>query len=81
MGNIVLLEQEEDVRLAAVIVARNRNIILKVYQDYNEYKNYMEKDDTVCSSNEIECRQYNFIYIKKPYTADELMQVIGREHR
>lgn len=80
MGNIVLLEQEEDIRLAAVIVARNRNIILKVYQDYNEYKNHMEKDDTVCSSNEVECKEHNFIYIKKPYTASELMQVINREN-
>lgn len=79
MGNIILLEQEEDIRLAAVIVARNRNIILRAYKDYSEYKDSMTDGDTVCSSNEDECRQHNFIYIKKPYTANELMQVINRE--
>lgn len=79
MGNIILLEQEEDIRLAAVIVARNRNIVLRAYKDYSEYKDSMADNDTVCSSNEDECRQHNFIYIKKPYTADELMQVINRE--
>ena len=38
----------------------------------------MEKDDTVCSSNVVECKEHNFIYVKKPYTASELMQVINR---
>ena len=38
MSNIVLLEIEEDIRLAAQIVAKNRGIVLKVYADYADYK-------------------------------------------
>ena len=38
----------------------------------------METHDTVCSSTEEECKEHNFIYVKKPYTASELMQVINR---
>lgn len=78
MGNIILLEQEEDIRLAAIIVARNRHITLKAYKDYDEYKNNKLADDAVFSSNKSECEQYNFTYIKKPYTASELMQIITR---
>lgn len=77
MGNIILLELEEDIRLAAVIVARNRNITLKAYKDYKEYEKDIRKDDVVYSSNKQESDEHNFFYIKKPYTAHELLQLIN----
>ena len=43
MSNIVLLEIEEDIRLAAQIVAKNRGIVLKVYADYADYKKIYQK--------------------------------------
>lgn len=81
MGNIILLEQEEDIRMAAVIVARNRDIILKAYKDYSAYKDNMHSDDIVISSDIDESKKYNLIYIKKPYTAGELMELIKREQK
>ena len=77
MSNIVLLEIEEDLRLAAQIVAKNRGIFLKVYADYADYKNHTAEDDKVCSSDESESRQHNFHYIKKPYTAHQLLELIS----
>lgn len=59
MADIILLEIEEDIRLAAQIVAKRRGIDLKVYADYSDYKKNMQKDDTVCSSNIVECKEHN----------------------
>lgn len=78
MADIILLEIEEDIRLAAQIVAKRRGIDLKVYADYSDYKNNMQKYNIVCSSNMAECKEHNFCYIKKPYTAHELLELIGR---
>lgn len=77
MSNIVLLEIEEDIRLAAQIVAKNRGIVLKVYADYADYKKNISEDDKVCSSNMAESKQHNFHYIKKPYTAHQLLELIS----
>lgn len=78
MADIILLEIEEDIRLAAKIVAKRRGIDLEVYADYSDYQKNMQKDDIVCSSNMVECKKHNFYYIKKPYTAHQLLEFIGR---
>lgn len=78
MSGIILLEIEEDIRLAAHIVAKRRGIILQVYAGYDDYKNNMAKGDIVCSSNMEESKKYNFCYIKKPYTAHQLLELIDR---
>lgn len=77
MADIILLEIEEDIRLAAHIVAKRRGIDLKVYADYSDYKKNMQKDDTVCSSDIAECEKHNCCYIKKPYTAHQLLELIS----
>lgn len=43
MADIILLEIEEDIRLAAQIVAKRRGIDLKVYADYSDYKKYAKR--------------------------------------
>ena len=77
MADIILLEIEEDIRLAAQIVAKRRGIDLKVYADYSDYKKNMQKDDTVCSSNIVESKEHKCCYIKKPYTAHQLLEIIS----
>ncbi len=77
MADIILLEIEEDIRLAAQIVAKRRGIDLKVYADYSDYKKNMQKDDTVYSSNIVECKEHNCCCIKKPYTAHQLLEIIS----
>ena len=77
MADIILLEIEEDIRLAAHIAAKMRGIVLKVYADYSDYKKNMQKDDIVCSSNIVECKKHNCCYIKKPYTAHQLLELIS----
>lgn len=78
MADIILLEVEEDIRLAAQIIARRHGIDLKVYADYSDYQKNMQKDDIVCSSNMVECEEHNFCCVKKPYTAHQLLELIGR---
>lgn len=78
MADIILLEIEEDIRLAAQIVAKRHGIDLKVYADYSDYQKNMQKDDIVCSSNMVECKEHNLCCIKKPYTAHQLLELIGR---
>ena len=43
MSGIILLEIEEDIRLAAHIVAKRRGITLQVYAGYDDYKNNLIK--------------------------------------
>ncbi len=81
MADIILLEIEEDIRLAASIVASRRNIIIDVYADYNTYKPYTKDTHVVISSNQEESRKYNYNYIKKPYTAHELLALISKVKR
>ncbi len=78
MADLVLLEIEEDIRLAAKLIAKKRGIYLKVYADYESYKKEIRQDDIVCSSNIVECKENNFYYIEKPYTAHQLLELIGR---
>ena len=42
MADIILLEIEEDIRLAAKIVAKRRGIDLEVYADYSDYQKNMQ---------------------------------------
>lgn len=78
MANIILLEKEEDIRLAAEIVAKRRNIVLKGYADYSEYKKSVKQDDIVFTSSELENKEYGYNYIKKPYTAHDLLLLIDK---
>ncbi len=78
MAEIILLEIEEDIRLAAQILAKRRNIIIDVYADYQNYERYKKDSHKVCSSSKEECSKYGFHYIQKPYTADELLSLLDK---
>lgn len=78
MDELVLLEIEEDIRLAAKIVARKHGINLRVYADYSRYAKEEQECDIICSSDMVECMQHKFYYIKKPYTAHQLLELIRK---
>lgn len=77
MADVILLEMEEDIRFAAKIISKKYGIDLGIYADYSNYKKYMQEGDIVLSSDIVECEKHNFCYIKKPYTAHQLLELIG----
>lgn len=76
--SIVLLEYEEDLRLAGKIYLKNNGIEVNYYIDYEDYSKNKLDSDTVITSSEKESKKYGFYYLEKPYTAHELMDLVRR---
>ncbi len=89
-NRIVLLEDDEVIRLATRIVAKKQGIKLCVYKDYNEYLKDRQSDDIIyVAMDKTKNTAVNFLqdellsdakntiyYIEKPYTASELLNML-----
>lgn len=76
--SIILLEYEEDLRLAGKIYLKNNGIDVNYYIDYNDYSKKALENDIVITCSEEESKKYGFYYLEKPYTAQELIDMVRR---
>lgn len=83
--NIILLDYEDIIRLSVEYLLKKRNVSIFTYENHNEYilkhnsqHNESSHDNVVISSNLEECKKYGYVYIKKPFTAEELFNLIKK---
>lgn len=73
---VILLEYEEDIRLAAKIIARNNGFIIKTFAGWADYADYACDEDIIISS----CRENGgnipLIALEKPYDTEELISAL-----
>ena len=74
---IVLLEYEEEVRLASKIIAKMNGINIDVYSDYDTYSIYRQENDFIISSDIQDCEKYQLCFLSKPYTSVELLSKLS----
>lgn len=76
--SIILLEYEEDLRLAGKIYLKSKGIEVDYYIDYEDYSKNKLDSDIVITCSEEESKKYGFYYLEKPYTAQELVDLVRR---
>ena len=78
---VILLDYEDIIRLSVEYLLKKRNVPIKTFENHKDYMehygNNSDRNNKIIISSDIsESKSYGYVYLKKPYTAEELFNLI-----